>query len=279
VNVIATRNPHDLFPADIHLAQLARRLNQPPSEPPPPPPAPKALNLILAGNPATGPYAVEAKTNISGDLKVQFFVNGNLFRVESSPPYSIFGDNGTPYRGTLGAGTHIIEAKAYAQTATPVAQAQLTIVEPSTTQPPVTPGKSIVNSATMIRSSQNFAKDHPVQHLWDGCLDGSPKCSAGAGNIGSFWIEFDLGKPHELTSARLFGDADGNWLSTSWTLEYKQNVGDSWSPAFKNINALRNDWSAQSLSGTGRYVRVQVFGNQQMRATQARELELYGTAR
>jgi F5/8 type C domain len=131
----------------------------------------------------------------------------------------------------------------------------------------------------MIKHSNNFAPDHPVEHLWDGCLEGTPECTAGGGNISSFWVEFDLDKLHDLNSARLFGDANGNWWSTTWSFEYKQNPGDSWTTSFQNANAFLNDWSTQSVSIAARYVRVTVFGNQSTRATQARELELYGTPR
>jgi hypothetical protein len=64
------------------------------------------------------------------------------------------------------------------------------------------------------------------------------ECTAGAGNISSFWIEFDLGRLHDLSSARLFGDAEGNWWSSTWTLRYKQNLGDPWSTAFENHHRL-----------------------------------------
>ena len=131
----------------------------------------------------------------------------------------------------------------------------------------------------MIRHSNNFSPDHPPEHLWDGCLEGTPECTAGAGDIASFWIEFDLGKLHDLILARLFGDADQNWWSTRWSLEYKHNLGDPWSTAFKNVDALINGWSTQYLSIAARYVRVEVFGNQRTRATQARELDIYGTTR
>jgi F5/8 type C domain len=128
----------------------------------------------------------------------------------------------------------------------------------------------------MIRHSNNFAPDHPVEHLWDGCLEGTPECT---GNIASFWIEFDLGRLHDLTSARLFGDAEGNWWSTTWTLRYRQNLGDPWSTAFENTTAFFNDWSTRLVPVTARYVRVEVFCNQSSHATQGRELELYGTPR
>jgi hypothetical protein len=325
VNVIAGSDPDDLYPADIHLAQLALRLGQPTPSPAPAPsapipsspvPAPSAptpsspsspsvpysADLVLTGDPAIGPYAVEAKTNVPGSIKVEFYVDGNLFRVESSAPYSLFGDNGRPYSGTLGTGTHLVEAKvssqtattlvtlarASAQTATPLAEALIAFVEGST-MPPTAPapsaplppapsvnGSLLINSKTMLSNSGNFASDHPVEHLWDGCLEGTPQCSSGSGRARSFWVEFDLGKLHDLASARLFGDADGTWWSTSWTLEYKQTINDPWTTAF-TADAFLNDWSTQPINAVGRYVRVHVLGNQKRRATQARELEIYGT--
>ncbi len=77
--------------------------------------------------------------------------------------------------------------------------------------------------------------------------------------------------------ARLFGDADGQWVSRSWMLQYKIHSGDSWKTAFSNVNAFFNDWSTQQLDVTARYVRVTVFGDPDIPATQARELEIYGT--
>ncbi len=83
--------------------------------------------------------------------------------------------------------------------------------------PPPT-GSSLVSSTTMRDNSQNFALDHPVVNLWDGCTDTTPQCTSGAGNIASFWVEFDFGQLYDLSQARLFGDVDGNWLSSSWSL-------------------------------------------------------------
>lgn len=136
---------------------------------------------------------------------------------------------------------------------------------------------SLAHSGTMIANSQNFAWDHPVEHLWDGCLAGSSACSSGNGNASSFWIEFDFGQQYTLTSARLFGDADPNWTSQSWTLKYRSNQSDSWQTAFSSANAFLSDWSSQSLAVLARYVRVEVAGNSVGNAIQARELEIYGT--
>jgi len=148
---------------------------------------------------------------------------------------------------------------------------------PNSSPPPPTPA-SLANSTTMTRNSANFNPNNPVEHLWDGCLTGSASCTAGEMGIGSFWIEFDFGALKNLTSARLFGDADGSWWSSSWTLQYKSNAADPWSTAFSNVNAFFDDWSTQSLAVTARYVRVEVFGNPSTRDTEARELEIYGTS-
>jgi len=144
--------------------------------------------------------------------------------------------------------------------------------------PPPTTG-SLANSTTMVANSGNFDPNNPVTHLWDGCLQGTPSCTAGAFGIPSFWIEFDLGSLYDLTSARLFGDATGQWWSTTWQLQYRQSPSDPWSTAFSGVNAFMNDWSTQSLTVTARYVRVEVFGNPNGPATEARELEIYGTLR
>ena len=121
---------------------------------------------------------------------------------------------------------------------------------------------SLAHSGTMTANSQNFAADFPVYRLWDGCLDGTSACSAGnSGVASSFWVEFDFGQNLNLSSARLFGDADDTWISSNWTLLYRENATDSWKPAFSAVNAFFNGGSTQSLAITARYVRVEVAGN------------------
>src|SRR2546428_13712559 len=125
----------------------------------------------------------------------------------------------------------------------------------------------------MTASSANFAPAEQVAHLWDGCTDSLVACMAGAGNIASFWVEFDFGKNYNLTTAQLFGDADGNWVSQSWQLQYKLNATDPWITAFSNVNAFMDGWSTQSLSVTARYAHVEVFGST-VPATEARDLQI-----
>ena len=136
---------------------------------------------------------------------------------------------------------------------------------------------SLAHSGTMTANSQNFAADHSVDHLWDGCTNATVACTAGASNISSFWVEFDLGRDYNLTFARLFGDAEGIWVSKNWELKHKRNWGDPWSTAFSGADAMISGWSAQALSVQARYVRVEVFGSATVPAAQARELEIFGS--
>ena len=137
-------------------------------------------------------------------------------------------------------------------------------------------GNSLANNNTMISNSNNFDTIHPVEHLWDGCLENTPECSSGLGDGFLFWVEFDFGDVYDLNLTRLFGDTGGNWISRNWSFYYKLDSGDSWSTAFEEKDAFMDDWSSQSLDVNARYVRVEVFGNPSYPATQARELEIYG---
>jgi hypothetical protein len=143
--------------------------------------------------------------------------------------------------------------------------------------------ESLANSNNLVSTSNNFSNGYEPSKLWDRCYEGalynSNTCTTGGRDIASFWLEFDFKKPYQISYARLYGDADGDWVSKSWTLKYKQTVSDSWATAFSNKNALFNDWSAENLNITARYIRVEVFGNKSFNPgkTQARELEIYGT--
>ncbi|MBI2120227.1 MAG: fibronectin type III domain-containing protein, partial [Parcubacteria group bacterium] len=79
-----------------------------------------------------------------------------------------------------------------------------------------------------------------------------------------------------LSQARLFGDADGVWVSKTWKLEYKKNSSDAWTTAFSGVNAFANAWSSKSLAVQAQFVRLTVVGVSG--GTQAREFELFGTA-
>jgi len=133
---------------------------------------------------------------------------------------------------------------------------------------------NLISSATMITNSVNFEPDHPIEHLWDGCLDGTPECTAGSSTQDSFWIEIDLGEPHSLTRIRLFGDDIDQWVSTNWEMQYKMLPEDDWSTAFSGVDAFFSDWSTEILDIDARIVRISVYSD--TGSVQAREIELQG---
>ena len=94
-----------------------------------PPPAGQ-VTLVVTGNPASGPYAVEAQTTLPGALTVNFFVDGSFVHQESVAKYCLFGGDGPCGAGTLGAGTHVIKAQVLAQgTTTVLAETQISVTE------------------------------------------------------------------------------------------------------------------------------------------------------
>ena len=88
------------------------------------------VNLVVIGDPATGPYTVEARTTIPGDIRVQFFVDGNLYRTENIFGYFLFGGDTSGILSRLGVGTHNILARVFYQTgSTVLAETQINITE------------------------------------------------------------------------------------------------------------------------------------------------------
>ena len=89
-----------------------------------------SVTLVVTGNPASGPYAVEAQTTLTGALTVNFFVDGSFVHQESVAKYCLFGGDGTCGTGRLGAGTHVIKAQMLRQGASTVlAETQITVTE------------------------------------------------------------------------------------------------------------------------------------------------------
>src|SRR6266536_4810804 len=93
--------------------------------------------LVVTGNPATGPYAVEAQTTLPGALTVNFFVDGTSVHQESIPKYCLFEGDAACATGTLGAGAHVIKAQVFAQGgSTVLAETQISVTEGSSPPPP-----------------------------------------------------------------------------------------------------------------------------------------------
>ena len=79
----------------------------------PSPPPTATVSLTVLGSPDRGePWAVQATTNASGTVSVQFWVNGSLGFVANSGPYCSFGNNGTSCsRALYPFGDYTVEAR------------------------------------------------------------------------------------------------------------------------------------------------------------------------
>ena len=139
---------------------------------------------------------------------------------------------------------------------------------------------SLANSHYMIRASKDFKQTHTVEHLWDRCMEQTPTCTSGSSQSNTVWIEFDFKSLYNLKSASLFGDAEGKWRTSSWSLSHRLEKNDPWQPIFTDVQAEVNDWVKQDLRNTpARYVRVEIAGDLNTTTVQARELEILGTKR
>ena len=112
----------------------------PPSQTPPPTVAPVTLAL-QAGSYSGRSYALEAQTTLSGVASVQFVVDGKPYVTEWLPKYCLFGGDNPCNSGSLGVGSHTIQARAYSSTSTLIGQStMLSITEgtPPSSSPPTT---------------------------------------------------------------------------------------------------------------------------------------------
>lgn len=153
--------------------------------------------------------------------------------------------------------------------------------EPEPEPEPSPNPNSLANSNTLMSHSDNFSEGWEIEKLWDGCYEGdsynSNTCTAGGRDIDNFSVQFDFEEKYNLSQIRLFGDAEGNWVSKKWDLKYKNNSG-SWVTAFQEKDCFMNNWATEELSNIKtQYIEVKIFGDETKYQTQARELEVFGT--
>jgi len=136
---------------------------------------------------------------------------------------------------------------------------------------------NLANESTHISDSQNYDTENPVEGFWDGNTSGEPINSPGTGSHSSIWVEFDLGSIFTLNMVRLFGDADGTWVSKNFHIKVKINPGDEYDTAIiDNRSCFGNQWYEETVSVDARFIKLTVIGDQDLNRTQAREFEVYG---
>jgi len=136
---------------------------------------------------------------------------------------------------------------------------------------------NLANGLTHLANSENFNANNPVTGLWDGDVSGNPVNSPGNENTSSLWVEFDLGQLYQINTVRLFGDAQGTWASTAYTVEIKVGVNDAYVKIVDNADCAGDQWYETAHTEDVRFIKLTVLGNQTANATQVREFEAYGT--
>jgi hypothetical protein len=95
----------------------------PAGSPPPPPPTTGMVSLTVVGDPATGPWGVNATTSNTQDVMAHVLLDGVLKYVENSVPYDFFPN-------LYGTGPHTVEFVFYLQgTTSEIGRATVTVKE------------------------------------------------------------------------------------------------------------------------------------------------------
>ena len=74
-----------------------------------------------------------------------------------------------------------------------------------------------------------------------------------------YFVVYDFGAEYTLSSASIFGDAGGNWYSTTWTLLYWD--GSDYQLAFRTEECNGNQWFTEPVNVTTSKVKIRVNGS------------------
>jgi hypothetical protein len=141
---------------------------------------------------------------------------------------------------------------------------------------PPKPEQLLSSAAAVVLDSANFKLNQPSSKLFDG-LVGSTESHKAAAAKHVIWVILDLGDVHQLTRARLFGDADGTYKSAVWSLSISDAVDGPWTEVFVDRPSLGNQWFEEPLGDlSARFVLVEITGSGTFGYVEARELEIYG---
>jgi hypothetical protein len=137
---------------------------------------------------------------------------------------------------------------------------------------------NLLSSNTYVTGSDSNSYDpcYALEYLWDDDTNaGVCYATIGGAGITSATPQFDLGQLYDITEINVFGDASGSWICNEWTLEHKQESGDSWTEAWSAADCNADDWDVHdSLSITARYLK---FTFTAPTSLQVREAVVYGT--
>ncbi len=147
-----------------------------------------SVSLTVLGLSDRGePWGVQATTNASGTVSVQFWVNGSLAVVDNSSPYCSFGDNGTSCtRVIYPFGSYTVEARVLNNGVEVARRAIAVTAAPSTNTTAATVSLTVLGSPDRgepwaVQATTNASGTVSVQFWVNGVLErtenSSPYCS------------------------------------------------------------------------------------------------------
>ncbi|TVR69462.1 MAG: T9SS C-terminal target domain-containing protein [Marinilabiliales bacterium] len=134
---------------------------------------------------------------------------------------------------------------------------------------------NLANGHTISDHSGNFDPGSPVEGLWDGDVSGDPSGSPGAGDTGSLWVEWDLGKHYRISLIRIFGEDEGDWISNHYTVKTRKETSEDWKTLIDKEDCFSSQWIETRLDDSARYLRLEVTGDTIAEATRVRAFEVY----
>lgn len=135
---------------------------------------------------------------------------------------------------------------------------------------------NLINAAALFQHCGWFNPGNPLQAMWDGDVSGAAASSPGSGTVDSVWVEFDFGDIYTLSRVRLFGDADGSWVSETFSVLIKTSLYEPWTRIVHNTPCFGNRWYESETTENARYMRLSVKGNPIAGSVQIRAFEAYG---
>jgi hypothetical protein len=124
------------------------------------------ISIVVVGNPATGPYTVQATPALElGVTTVLFDVDGHYFLTDYVAPFDVFrtGETGAP-PPTLGPGPHVVKADAHNAAGISVATATLQLWEGP--PPPAAPLSPLLPADNIWNTPVDTAPLHPLNTRW-----------------------------------------------------------------------------------------------------------------
>lgn len=114
----------------------------------------------------------------------------------------------------------------------------------------------------VVSVSADLRENQPIARAFDGCLAARDACAVATGRAASLSVVFDLGRPHALGGARLFGNTRHDWISRTWSLRIREHPDEPWRRVIGSENAFVEGWRFARIDGaTAQFLELTVTGD------------------